>query len=97
MQPSLQRYKINDYIVFDKNVLSVLFSYIDRKRLLGFRLICKQWNAIALMHIKTINNNIKTINNNGLISNSLLKTFKHITSLNFVEQPFDNGRWVKTP
>ena len=75
MQPSLQRYTINDYIVFDNNVLSVLFSYIDQKQLFGFRLICKQWNAIALMHIKTINNN-------GSISNNIFKTFKHITSLN---------------
>ena len=74
MQSSLQRYKINDFIVFDNNVLSVMFRYIDRKRLIGLRLICKQWNAIALMHIKTINSY-------RLISNNLLKTFKYITSL----------------
>ena len=50
----MQRYKINDCIVFDNNVLYVLFGHIDKKQLIEFRLICKQWNEVALMQIKTI-------------------------------------------
>lgn len=73
MQSSIQRLKINNYIVFDNNVLYEIFRYANRKQILVFRLISKQWNNIALMYIKTLKKSPNT--------NNILKIFKHLTLL----------------
>lgn len=70
----MQRFKIKDYIVFDNNVLNIIFKYINQPQLFKFRLISKQWNNIVLMHINEIN-----ISPNS--NNNILKTFYHLTSL----------------
>ena len=70
-----KRHKRNDYIVFDNNVLNVLFGCMDRRQVLECRLVCKKWNKIGLMWVSSLSLN------SALISNEMLKTFKYVRSL----------------